>query len=112
MPGVRIIQIRRCRRGVGLDVARRNSSSDSIVVLLDWFPGHFTDEVAAKIKSKGHVLLLHGGGSKLFAQVNDTHLHALLQVSLVRLEVVWAADERQRLEALTQSFRVGAQPQV
>ena len=38
-------------------------SLESIIVLLDWFSGHLTDEVAEKIREKGHVLLFHGGGT-------------------------------------------------
>ena len=79
-------------------------SSESVVVLLDWFAGHLTDAVAEKIRSKGHVLLLHGGGTTPFTQINDTHLHAQLAAHLVRLEVRWNADERQRLMALKELF--------
>jgi hypothetical protein len=48
------------------------------VVLLDWYKGHLTDEVAQKVKSKGHVLIFHGGGSTPYTQINDTHLHACM----------------------------------
>ena len=74
-----------------------NSPEESVIVMLDWFSGHLTDEVAAKIRSKGHVLLLHGGGTTPFTQVNDTHLHACLAAQLVRLEFEWSAEERLRL---------------
>ena len=53
-----------------------NSSEESCIVLLDWFSGHLDDEVAACIKRKGHVLLLHGGGTTPTVQINDTNLHA------------------------------------
>ena len=33
-----------------------------------------------------HVVLFHGGGITGFTQVNDTHLHALLQRLLIMLE--------------------------
>ena len=33
---------------------------DSIVVVLDWFSGHRTDEVEELLRRKGHVLLFHG----------------------------------------------------
>ena len=55
-----------------------SSPEDSIIVLLDWFSGHLTDEVEELIKSKGHVLLFHGGGTTPFTQINDTHHHAVL----------------------------------
>ena len=45
---------------------------DSIVVILDWYSGHLTDEVAAVIRRKGHVLIFHGGGCTPFLQVNDS----------------------------------------
>ena len=60
-----------------------NEPRDSIVVLLDWFKGHMTEEVAHKIKSKGHVLLFHGGGCTPYTQVNDTHLHARMLKKLL-----------------------------
>ena len=33
-----------------------HSPDESMIVLLDWFSGHLTEEVAEKIRSKGHVL--------------------------------------------------------
>ena len=81
-----------------------NDSSESIIVMLDWFSGHLTEEVAECIKRKGHVLVLHGGGTTPFTQVNDTHLHAQLQRILINLEIDWALEERQRLMALQKVF--------
>ena len=49
---------------------------DSAIVMLDWYAGHRTAEIEALIVSRGHMLLLHGGGTTPFEQVNDTHLHA------------------------------------
>ena len=60
-----------------------HSPDESIVVLLDWFSGHLTQEVEDLIRSKGHVLLFHGGGTTPFTQINDTHLHAILAQMLV-----------------------------
>lgn len=59
---------------------------DSIIVLLDWYSGHRTDEVEELIAAKGHILLFHGGGTTPFGQINDTHLHALVQRALVEFE--------------------------
>ena len=59
---------------------------DSIIVLLDWYSGHRTEEVEDLIAAKGHVLLFHGGGTTPFGQINDTHLHALVQSLLVEFE--------------------------
>ena len=59
---------------------------DSITVLLDWYSGHRTEEVEDLIAAKGHVLLFHGGGTTPFGQINDTHLHALVQRFLVEFE--------------------------
>ncbi len=56
-----------------------NSSDESIIVLLDWFSGHRTDEVQELVARKGHVLLFHGGGTTPFTQINDTHLHSLVK---------------------------------
>jgi len=74
-----------------------NVSTESIVVMLDWYSGHLTDEVAALVRSKGHVIVFHGGGCTPFTQINDTHLHALLARLLIQLENQWAMDERTRL---------------
>ena len=41
------------------DAAR---SQDSIIVLFDWFSGQLTDEVDEEVRSKGHVIVFHGGG--------------------------------------------------
>ena len=40
-----------------------NNPDQSCVVLLDFFSGHLTKEVADIVKAKGHVLLFHGGGT-------------------------------------------------
>ena len=53
-------------------------SSESIVVMLDGYPGHLPDEVRELVHSKGHVLLFHGRGCTPYAQVMDTNLHATL----------------------------------
>ena len=74
-----------------------NDSKESIVVMLDWFSGHLTDEVAELVRAKGHVLIFHGGGCTPFTQINDTHLHSLLARYLVQCENEWALHERERL---------------
>ncbi len=43
---------------------------DSIVVLLDWFAPHLSEEVHELVRRKGHVLLHHGGGVTGLEQVN------------------------------------------
>ena len=68
-------------------------SSQSIIVMLDWFSGHLTDEVAELVRRKGHVLLFHGGGCTPFTQINDTHLHASLSRILLELDNKWALDK-------------------
>ena len=62
------------------------TSEDSIVVILDWFTGHLTDEVYEVVTFKGHLLIFHGGGTTPFTQINDTHLHALVQRLMEQLE--------------------------
>ena len=71
-----------------------NTSEESIIVLLDWFSGHLTDEVAATVSGKGHVLLFHGGGTTPFTQINDTHLHARVAQNLIQLENAFAQAKR------------------
>lgn len=60
--------------------------SDSIIVMLDWYAGHLTDEVSACIRGMGHVPVFHGGGVTGLEQINDTHLHAVVQRELEQLE--------------------------
>ena len=72
---------------------RANDSTESMVVMLDWYSGHRTEEVRNLIKRKGHVLLFHGGGTTPFTQTNDTHLHAIVQYLLVLFENQWARSQ-------------------
>ena len=60
---------------------------ESQVVCLDWYAAHRDPRVRDLIESRGHVLLLHGGGTTAFEQVNDTHLHASFQHDLKQLEI-------------------------
>ena len=57
------------------------------VVCLDWYSAHRDLAVAEIIARRGHVLLLHGGGTTAFEQINDTHLHAIFQHKMKDLEV-------------------------
>ena len=74
-----------------------SNSKESIVLVLDWYAGHLTEEVAEVVRSKGHVLMFHGGGCTPFTQVNDTHLHSKLARLLLQLDNDWALKERDRL---------------
>ena len=56
--------------------------SESIVVCLDWFAANMDNAVAELIRSRGHVLLLHGAGTTGYEQINHTHLHAELQARM------------------------------
>ena len=78
-----------------------SNSSESIVLMLDWYSGHLTAEVADLVRSKGHVLIFHGGGCTPFSQINDTHLHASLARLLIQIENEWALQERQRCKNKT-----------
>ena len=85
-------------------------SSESIIVLLDWFSAHRSEEVAELVRRKGHVLIFHGGGVTPFIQVNDTHLHAPLARLLINQENSWAHSQRQKaynegLAAITPSCK-------
>ena len=62
------------------------NSSESIVVMLDWFSAHLSAEVADAVRGLGHVLLYHGGGVTGLQQINDTHLHAVVQRMMEQLE--------------------------
>ena len=73
-----------------------SDSNESIIVLLDWYSGHLTDEVAEKVRSKGHVLLFHGGGCTPFTQINDTHLHAVLARVILQTENAVALKDDQQ----------------
>ena len=80
-----------------------SNSAESIVVLLDWYSGHLTEEVADTVRRKGHVLIFHGGGCTPFTQINDTHLHATLARLLIQTENEWARGERNRLMRMGQN---------
>ena len=54
---------------------------------MDWYAGHRTAEIASLILGRRHVLLFHGGGTTGYEQVNDTHLHAILQHWLKTMEI-------------------------
>ena len=57
------------------------------VVYLDRYAVHQDTAVAEAVEFRGHVLLLHGGGTTAYEQVNDTHLHATLQARMKTLEI-------------------------
>lgn len=59
---------------------------ESMIIMLDWFAAHLSASVAEVVRRKGHILLLHGGGVTGAEQVNDTHLHALVQRRMEELE--------------------------
>ena len=69
-------------------------SAESVVVLLDWFSAHLTPEVQEAIRGRGHVVLYHGGGVTGLEQVNDTHLHAVVQRLMEQLETGFMAQTR------------------
>ena len=71
---------------LGHNLKQVEDPSEACVVLLDWYAGHRTPEIADLIASRGHVLLLHGGGTTAYEQVNDTHLHATLQQKIKAIE--------------------------
>ena len=48
------------------------NDDDSAVICLDWYVGHRTLEIASLIENSGRVLLMHGGGTAGYQQVNDT----------------------------------------
>ena len=76
-----------------------SSPEESIIVVLDWYSGHRTDEVEELLKRKGHVLLFHGGGTTPFTQINDTHLHAMVQRLMVAIENLWAHSQQKAARA-------------
>ena len=63
------------------------NDDDSAIICLDWSVAHRTAEIASLVASSKHVLLFHGGGATGYEQVNDTHLHAMLQAVMQALEV-------------------------
>ena len=68
--------------------------SESTIVMLDWYSAHLSSEVQDLITRKGHILLLHGGGVTGMEQINDTHLHALVQRRMEELETVEFYNQR------------------
>ena len=58
-------------------------------------PARSQDEsILVLVRSKGHVLRFHGGGTAPFTQINDTHLHSLLARLLAQLENDFAVRKR------------------
>ena len=55
---------------------------ESTVVCLDSYLANKDKAVAEVIRSRGHVLLLHGAGTTGYEQINHTHLHAELQARM------------------------------
>ena len=72
---------------LGKSLNHINEDYESRVICLDWHAAHRDPAVAELIASRGHVLLLHGGGTTAYEQVNDTHLHATFQSRMKDLEV-------------------------
>ena len=58
---------------------------ESQVICLDWHASHMDPSVAELIESRGHVLLLHGGGATGCVQINDTRLHQPFRKEFERL---------------------------
>ena len=64
-------------------------SGESHVLLADYAVAHLDAEVIARIKDKGHVLIMHQGGPTPVAQINDTDIRS-------QLELLWAMERQQR----------------
>ena len=105
MPGSRILQIVRHVRAIAKNSPGARNDDDSAVVCFDWYAGHRTPEIAKLLAESGHVLLMHGGGTTAYEQVNDTHLHAQLEhmMKASRLRDLAGADAVSRCR-----FRCGA----
>jgi hypothetical protein len=94
IPGWLHLQVQECGSYREVDVIEAlkhllppaKSTKESMIVILDWFSAHRCDAVVNFIEGHGHIVLFHGGGCTPFTQVNDTHLHALLQRLLIQLE--------------------------
>ena len=55
------------------------------MICLGWHASHMDPSVAELIESRGHVLLLHGGGTTGCVQINDTHMHQSFRKEYERL---------------------------
>ena len=56
------------------------------VICLDSHAIQRNPAVAELVKSRGHVLLLHGGGATGYEQINDTNWHATYQARIEALD--------------------------
>ena len=63
-----------------------SDTTESIIVMLDWFSAHRCESVIEFIESRGHIVLFHGGGCTPFTQINDTHMHGVFQTFIIQLE--------------------------
>ena len=71
------------------------NSSESVVVLLDWFAAHLTTQLHGAFRAMGHVVLYHGDGVTGLEQVNGTRLHAVVQRTMEQLETATMHKQRQ-----------------
>ena len=57
---------------IGWMLPAASESKESIVLLLDRWAGHRTEEVAELVRKQGHVLVFQGAGCTPFTQINET----------------------------------------
>ena len=83
-------------QGTPIHVGSKPTSSPGskeplVIVILDWYAAHISNEVRDILHKKGCMRLLLGGGLTSIVQVNDTHLHKPLNAITRALEVRDAA---------------------
>ena len=64
---------------LGMTLEPAGENEDVQIICLDWYAAHRDPAVVELIESRGHVLLMHGGGTTAYEQINNTHVHAILQ---------------------------------
>ena len=58
---------------------------ESQVICMDSHASHMDASFVELIESRGHVVLLHGGGLTGCVQINDTHMHQSVREEYERL---------------------------
>ena len=64
----------------------RAAAKDWRILYLDAYAAHFAQEVVEAAWRRGFVVLWHGAGTTGLLQVNDTHLHAMLERVYLEME--------------------------
>ena len=78
--------VRFLRKALPAWTEERARTNDWRMLYLDAYKAHFAQEVLDVAWSRGFIVVWHGAGTTGICQVNDTHLHDLLEREYIELE--------------------------